>query len=58
MKQEQGWFDENDEYEFGTKVQSQIEQVEMRVGEKLGLIIQSIAQLITGLVIVSSLHVN
>ncbi len=51
MKQEQGRFDENNEYEFATKVQSQIEQVEMRVGEKLGLIIQLIAQLITGLVI-------
>ena len=51
MKQEQGWFDENNAYEFATKVQAQIEQVEMGVGEKLGMIIQAIAQLITGLVI-------
>ena len=51
LKQEQGWFDENNAYEFATKVQAQIEQVEMGVGEKLGMIIQAIAQLITGLVI-------
>ena len=43
LKQEQGWFDENNAYEFATKVQAQIEQVDMGVGDKLGLIIQSVA---------------
>ena len=51
LKQEQGWFDENNAYEFATKVQAQIEQVDMGVGDKLGLIIQSVAQLIAGLII-------
>ena len=51
LKQEQGWFDENNAYEFATKVQAQIEQVDMGVGDKLGLIIQAIAQLIAGLII-------
>ena len=36
LKQEQGWFDENNAYEFATKIQTQIEQVDMGVGDKLG----------------------
>ena len=51
LKQEQGWFDENNAYEFATKVQAQIEQVDLGVGDKLGTILQCIAQLITGLII-------
>ena len=34
LSQEQGWFDANNAYEFATKVQSQLEQVEMGLGEK------------------------
>ena len=51
LKQEQGWFDANNAFEFATKVQAQIEQVELGVGEKLGLVLQMISQLISGLVI-------
>ena len=51
LKQEQGWFDENNAYEFATKVQAHIEQVDLGVGDKLGTILQCIAQLITGLII-------
>ena len=40
LSQEQGWFDANNAFEFATKVQAQLEQVEFGVGEKLGLVIQ------------------
>ena len=51
LKQEQGWFDSNNAYEFATKVQAQLEQIEMGLGEKFGLILQMTSQLISGLVI-------
>ena len=51
LKQEQGWFDENNAYEFATKVQAQLEQIELGLGEKFGLILQMISQIIGGLVI-------
>ena len=51
LQQEQGWFDANNAFEFATKVQAQIEQVELGVGEKFGQLLQMIAQLISGLVI-------
>ena len=51
LKQEQGWFDANNAFEFATKVQAQIEQVELGVGERFGQILQMISQLISGLVI-------
>ena len=51
LGQEQGWFDENNAYEFATKVQAQLEQVEMGIGDKLGNIFVSLAQCITGFVI-------
>ena len=31
LKQEQGWFDQNNAYEFATKVQAQIEQIDLGV---------------------------
>ena len=48
LGQEQGWFDQNNTYEFATKVQTQLEQIEMGLGDKLGNIFVSIAQCITG----------
>ena len=46
LSQEQGWFDANNAFEFATKVQAQLEQIEMGVGEKLGLVIQMVASCI------------
>ena len=40
LSQEQGWFDANNPFEFATKVQAQLEQIEFGVGEKLGMVIQ------------------
>ena len=51
LKQEQGWFDENNAYEFSTKVQAQLEQIELGVGDKFGVLIQLISQVITGLIV-------
>ena len=51
LGQEQGWFDQNNAFEFATKVQAQLEQVEMGIGDKLGNIFVSIAQCVTGFVI-------
>ena len=51
LKQEQGWFDSNNAYAFATKVQAHIEQIEMGLGEKFGLILRMTSQLISGLVI-------
>ena len=48
LKQEQGWFDSNNAYEFSTKVQAQFEQIGFGVGEKFGILLQSIAQIIIG----------
>ena len=51
LMQEQGWFDANNAYEFATKVQAQLEQIEFGIGEKFGQILQMISQLISGIVI-------
>ena len=51
LKQEQGWFDENNAYEFSTKVQAQLEQIELGVGDKFGVIILLTAQFIAGLIV-------
>lgn len=51
LQQEQGWFDSNNAYEFATKVQAQLEQIELGLGEKPGQLILSIAQFIAGIVI-------
>jgi ABC-type multidrug transport system fused ATPase/permease subunit len=51
LKQEQGWFDSSNAYEISTKVQAQIKQVEGGMGEKIGNILMSLSQVITGLVI-------
>ena len=51
LGQEQGWFDQNNAFEFATKVQAQLEQVEQGIGDKLGAIFTSVAQCVTGFVI-------
>ena len=54
LSQEQGWFDINNAFEFATKVQAQLEQIEYGLGDKFGLIVQMCAQLISGLSIALS----
>ena len=51
LKQEQGWFDAHNAFEFATKVQAQLEQVELGIGEKIGGILMTISQLLSGLII-------
>ena len=51
LMQEQGWFDQNNVYEFATKVQVQLDQIELGVGEKFGTLVESISTSITGLII-------
>ena len=51
LKQEQGWFDAHNAFEFATKVQAQLEQVELGIGEKVGGILMALSQLISGLII-------
>ena len=51
LRQEQGWFDANNAFEFATKVQAQLEQVEMGLGIKIGELFVMIATLISGLVV-------
>ena len=51
LMQEQGWFDQNNAYEFATKVQVQLEQIELGVGEKCGTLIESISTFVVGLVL-------
>ena len=50
LAQEQGWFDSFNTYELSTKVQSQLEQIEMGTGIKVGLVISSVIQLIMGFI--------
>ena len=51
LMQEQGWFDQNNTFEFATKVQVQLEQIEFGVGEKFGTLIECASTFITGLII-------
>ena len=51
LRQEQGWFDQNNVFEFATKVQAQIEGIEVGVGERLGVIILRFIEVIAGYVI-------
>ena len=50
LSQEQGWFDSNNPFEFATKVQAQLEQVEMGIGEKFGQILTMLSQCISSFV--------
>ena len=51
LNQEQGWFDENNAFEFATKVQAQLEQIELGLGDRLGQFIMMFVELIAGFVI-------
>jgi ABC-type multidrug transport system fused ATPase/permease subunit len=51
LRQEQGWFDENNIYEFATKVQAQLEQIEMGIGARFGQLILMFTNLITGFIV-------
>ena len=50
LSQEQGWFDANNAFEFATKVQAQLEQIEMGIGEKFGQIITMCSQCIVSFI--------
>ena len=51
LKQEQGWFDSNNAYEFSTKVQAQFEQIGYGIGEKFGILLRTISQIIFGFIV-------
>ena len=51
LRQEQGWFDGNNAFEFATKVQAQLEQIELGLGQKVGEIFVMISALVSGLAI-------
>ena len=51
LRQEQGWFDENNVYEFATKVEAQLDQIEMGVGLRFGQLIFMFSNLISGFVV-------
>ena len=51
LSQEQGWFDAHNAFEFATKVQAQLEQVEAGIGEKFGAVLQMFSQCICAFVI-------
>ena len=51
LRQEQGWFDKNNSFEFATKVQAQIEKVEQGSGGKFGNLLTSLIQCISGFII-------
>ena len=51
LKQEQSWFDQNNPFEFATKVQTQLDYIEQGIGEKFGNIFCNIAQCLSGFII-------
>lgn len=51
MRQDQSYFDNNNSFELVTKVQTQIEQIELGLGDKFGYIIHKIFQILTGVTI-------
>ena len=48
LRQEPSWFDDNNAFEFSTKVQTQLEQIEFGIGDKFGQIILMFAEIISG----------
>ena len=48
LNQEQGWFDANNTFEFATKVQAQLEQIDLGFGDRLGQVIMMITEVIAG----------
>ena len=51
MRQEQKYFDNNNSYELVTKVQTQLEQIELGLGDKFGFIVQKFFNIIVGVTI-------
>jgi ABC-type multidrug transport system fused ATPase/permease subunit len=51
MSQEQAYFDNNNSFELVTKVQNQLEQIELGLGDKFGYIIQMCFTVLTGITI-------
>ena len=51
MSQEQAYFDNNNSFELVTKVQTQLQQIELGLGDKFGFVIQKIFNVITGVTI-------
>ena len=51
MSQEQEYFDKNNSYELVTKVQTQLQQIELGLGDKFGFVIQKIFNVVTGITI-------
>ena len=49
MRQEQEYFDNNNSFELVTKVQNQLEQIELGLGEKFGFIFQKFFHIIVGI---------
>ena len=50
LSQEQGWFDANNPFEFATKVQAQLEQIEFGIGDKIGQVLQMFSSCILSFV--------
>ena len=50
LSQEQGWFDSNNAFEFATKVQAQLEQIEQGIGDKVGMVLTMVCQCIIGFI--------
>ena len=48
MSQEQAYFDNNNSFELVTKVQTQLQRIELDLGDKFGFVIQKIFNVITG----------
>ena len=51
LRQEQGWFDKNNVYEFATKIQAQLDGIEQGIGDRLGTIILRLIEIISGYII-------
>ena len=51
LNQEQGWFDQNNAFEFATNVQAQLETIEMGIGDRIGQFIEMLTEVIAGFVI-------
>ena len=51
LNQEQSWFDEINSFELATKVQMQVEQIEIGLGDKYGLVVLNFAKILAGLII-------
>ena len=51
LRQEQGWFDLNNPYEFASKIQAQFEGIEQGLGERLEIIILRFIEIISGYIV-------